>query len=185
MKYIFAILLTLILSQPAQAFDFGAHMAGHFGYGDMGNETSDTYRDRGMGTFDLQAMPGLHVYGNNLLVGLMLDYRFLSQLSREGGLRDFSGRSFLAGPGASYELSFGKLLFAYDMRARHYLASPDTTYKGSGYHFLFGYRLIGDLFLDLEYVVVKYNAVNVSGTETGLDFPVSHANFGLGLSWSF
>jgi hypothetical protein len=182
-----ALAIVALFSSTLARADYGAHLGAHFGYGQMGNSSGDENRTRNMGTLDLQAMPGIKLYGNALLLGLMLDYRFMSQLTDETNLSSYGGRGFLAGPGALLDFSFGRFLFSWDMRARHYYSGPDTTYKGSGFHFLFGYKVMGNLCADLEYVISRYNAVRINEVETGLDEnkQVTHKSLGFGLSWLF
>ncbi len=182
-----ALLLLALHSISAEA-EVGLHIGGHFGYGKMGDEANDLNRSRNMGTFDLQGMPGYRLYGKLLLAGLLFDYRFIGQLTdKSATLSDLSGRSFLLGPAIVVDLPVGKLLFSYDIRARHYFSGPDTTYKGSGVHFLFGYKVAGNLCVDIEYVVTNYNTVTISDIETELtgDLPLNHKNLGFGLSWTY
>ena len=184
MRLVHLALLALLTPTLAKA-DYGAHVGGHFGYGKMGNSSLDANQSRGIGTFDLQGMPGIKVYGKFILLGLMLDYRFHSQLSDDNSLSQYGGRSFLLGPGAILDFPLFKLLFSWDIRDRHYYSGPDTTYKGSGFHFLFGYKVVGNLCVDLEYVTARYKSVKINDDEIGLDDPVKHYNLAFGLSWSF
>lgn len=185
MRCLFLALIALSIPNLAQAA-FGLHVGGHFGYGNMGNESTDADQARSVGTFDVQAMPGLRALGNVLLVGLMLDYRFHSQLKDDDSLVPYSGRSFLLGPGVALDLSFGKLLFSYDILTRHYYTGPETTLKGSGFHILAGYKVMGNLSVDLEYVVSRYSTVDQYNGERDLgEFPIKHKNLGFGLSWIF
>jgi hypothetical protein len=183
-SFIFLLALCLL---PASAFaQFGFHAGSHFGYGRITSETS-SLPTRDMGTFDLQFMPGYRL-PPNLMGGILLDYRFMSQLTdeQEVGGSNFSGRGFLWGLGAAFEPGPLKFLFSYDLQARHYYSGPDTTYKGSGFHILFGYEFMAGFHVDLEYVSSTYNTLEVNDAETPLgDNTLRHWNLGLGVSYSY
>lgn len=181
MKAVFLALLVIWLAPSAEA-NFGAHLAPHFGFGNMGDDSSGSLRSRSVGTFDLQALPGYRVYGNAILLGLMIDYRFISQLSEEDNLQGLSGRGLLLGPGAGFEFAFGKLLLSYDLIARHSATSPEAKLEGSGFHLLFGYRIAPNVYADLQYVRTRYNKLN--GEDLG-DLPIKQNNIGFGLSLGF
>jgi hypothetical protein len=179
------VLVVFLLPGLAQA-GFNLRLGGHFGYGKMGNDTTDENRLRNMGTFDLQGMPTLSLFNQILAAGLILDYRFLSQFSDDTTLTQYNGHGYLFGPVAALNLPLITALFAWDILARHSYSGPDTTYKGSGFHFLIGYKIVSNISLDLEYVIANYNAVKINDVETGLgEHPVSHKNLGLGLSWTY
>lgn len=189
MRWKFPLILTLflgLLSSSAEA-QFGAHFATHFGYGKMGSD-SGFIQKRSMGTFDLQAMPGYRLLGNQLLLGLLFDLRFMSQLQDQNdvGGEDFGGRGLTWGLGASFEPGPVKILVSYDLSARHWYTAPETTYKGSGFHFILGIPVAPSLFLDLQYVTTTYNTRKVNGDEYGLaDDNVQHWNVGFGVSYSY
>lgn len=181
MKAVFLALLAIWLSPRAEA-NFGAHLAPHFGFGNMGDDSSGRLRSRSVGTFDLQAMPGYRVYGNAILVGMMFDYRFISQLSEEDNLQGLSGRGYLIGPGVGFELTFGKVLLSYDFMARYRAPSPEARLEGSGFHFIFGYRIAPNVYADLQYVRTRYNKLN---DEDLGDQSIKQNNIGFGLSLGF
>ncbi len=182
--HMLSILLFFLFIAPAQA-NFGFHAGSHFGYGRISGEDA-LIPARDMGTFDLQFMPGYRL-GAGLMVGMLLDYRFMSQLEENGSqTTDFSGRGFLTGAGISYEPGLIKALFSYNLQARHYLSGPDTTYSGSGFTLLFGYEFLPSFFTDLEYVSTTYNAVEIDGVPAPLGTnTIHHWNIGIGISYSY
>jgi hypothetical protein len=184
MRFWILLLLPLLLPQPAWA-QFGFHAGSHFGYGGMRSD-SGSRPQRDMGTWDFQFMPGYR-FPPLLMAGLLLDYRFMSQLTDKSQVgSDYSGRGFLWGLGLTAEPGLFKLLVSYDFRARHWFSGPDTTFKGSGYHLLFGYKFMPGFFADLEYVSTTYNSQEVDGISSGLkNDDLHHWNLGLGISYSY
>lgn len=175
-----------LLSLPARA-EFGAHLASHFEFGSMGGEAQDVYESRTMGAFGLQAMPGYRMYGKAVLVGLMLDLRFFSQLS-SGTTVSYGGRAFNVGPAVAYEGAKLKFLLGWDIRARHGASTPEASYKGSGIRMLLGYRLggKGNLFAELQYVSSKFKTRTQNDTDNDLaSSPIKSSMVGFGLSISY
>lgn len=192
MRLFFLAVLGSILPQFAQA-DLGFHVGGHLGYGQMGDKTTSTVDApsntvvRSVGSFDIQGMPAFKFNQNYVLLGWMLIYRFHSQFDDDTALADFSGRSFLMGPGIALDLPFAKFLFSWLMRTRHTYSGPETTYKGSGFQFLAGYKVVDTLSVDLQYVVSSYNSRDQNGGELGLNGEnvLTHRDLSFGLSWTF
>lgn len=180
--------LALLSALPTVAeASFGLHAATHLGIGDMGS-SSPTMPSRSVGTFDLQAMPGYRLFSQQLLIGLMLDYRFVSQLdnpSRAAGT-DYTGSGLLMGIAAAYETNLVKILLGYDFRARHSHDLPETSLMGSGYRLQFSYKVFGPWGADLQYVHTNYNTMEAAGTESELNnYNFRHWNLGLGVSYSY
>lgn len=178
------LLFLSILFSPVAEAQFGFHAGTHLSFGQMGDE-SGSVEDRSMGSFDLQFMPGYRYAG--LMGGLLLDYRFVSQItSTSDAGSDLGGRSFLWGLGITWEPAIWKFLFSYDFRARHSVSEPENTYKGSGFHLLAGYEIAPNLYVDLQYSRMRYNTLETTTSETGLgENPVRHWNLGLGISYSY
>lgn len=184
-----AALVLVGLSTPAHALDFGAFFASHLGAGSAGRDGDDFYRKRSVGSIDLQAMPGLHVYGKSILAGMLFDFRMLSELENADPTNhgDFGGFGLLIGPAVLFDFTFGKVLLSWDIRDRQSISSPDAALKGSGFHILFGYKASSILTVDLEYVHARYNAIYRSDLdiETGLDErSLSQNNLSIGVSVS-
>ena len=101
------IFLFLMGTELAHA-EFGLHLGGHFGYGDMGGDAKDAYESRAIGTFGFQALPGLRM--DSLLLGPLMDIRFIGQLGDSPPtfdgtpIVDFGGRSLCSGSGRSIML---------------------------------------------------------------------------------
>ncbi len=180
------LLLLLCFSPLAAQAEFGFQVGGHFGIGNMGND-SGSIRERSLGTFDVQFMPGYHFLGD-FMGGLLLEYRLISQLTNqvEAG-SDLSGNGFIWGLAAMYEPGPLKFLVSYDFRARHWFDEPETVYSGSGYRFLFGYKFLPGFAFDLQYSSTNYNYRRLGAAESEIadeDQP-RHWNIGLGLSYTF
>lgn len=175
--------LFLAMAPEAEA-QFGFHAGTHLSFGQMGSE-SESVKDRSMGSFDLQFMPGYRYAG--LMGGLLLDYRFISQItSASDAGSDLAGHSFTWGLGGTWEPGIWKFLFSYDFRARHSVSEPENTYKGSGFHLLAGYKIAPSLCVDLQYSRMRYNTLETAVSETGLgDDSVRHWNLGIGISYSY
>lgn len=177
------VFLTTLFATSAQA-ELGLHAGTHIEFGTMGSSTTDVYETRSMGAFGLQLMPGYRTMGKALLLGLMLDLRFHSQLSG-GTTVDYSGRSFLLGPAAAIEFTKLKVLVGWDLRARH-SAKQNTSFSGSGLRFLLGYRIAGNMTADLQLLSTKYKTRYIDETETLIqETPVKSTMIGLGLSWTY
>jgi hypothetical protein len=180
-KSIWLVILLLLSSIEARA-QFGFHAASHFSFGGMGNE-SESLKPRSMSTLDLQFMPGYRM--STLLAGLLLDYRFVSQISSDVG-NDIGGRSFVWGLGLVWEPSLWKFLLSYDFRARHTANSINTTYKGSGYHLMAGYEFAPNFHADFQLSKMGYNSQDVNEVEQDIsNDPVGHWSFGIGISYSY
>lgn len=172
-------LLLLVFSTGAQA-EFGLHAGSHLGFGNLGGDGQNVTQ-RTMGVLDVRALPGYRM--NGILLGPMLNFRMLSQLSGSGD-EEFSGTGSLLGLGAEYEMKPLKFLISYDLMARHSHSGPETVYKGSGFTLLFGYLMMPDVFLDFELNKTTYNMQTVSEADHHLGDRIQHWNFGLGVSIS-
>lgn len=183
MRFLLPTALFAFLTLPAHA-EFGVHGGAHIEVGSMGSATANIYESRSMGAFGLQLMPGYRTMGKALLLGLMLNVRFHSQLS--GGTSvDYSGRSFLVGPAAALEFTKVKLLLGWDIRARH-SAKLTTSYSGSGLRFLVGYRITPTMSADLQLLTTKYKTRYIGEDETDIsDDPIKSTMVGIGLSLSY
>lgn len=161
------------------------HTAAHFEFGTIGGEANDDYRSRSMGGFALQGMPGYRLLGKSLLVGLLLELRFFTQLAEKGPV-EFGGRSFNLGPAFALEGSKVKFLGGWDIRARHATVTPAASYAGSGWRLLVGYKAYGNLWADVQYSSIHYNSRTQNDIDQGIsDNPIKHAVVGFGLSYSF
>ena len=175
------------LTSPARA-EFGFHAGAHLGFGRMGDEAIGGYSDRSIGSFDLQVMPGYRLLAGQLLAGLMLDYRFVSQLTNAGQVgSNFSGNGFLLGLGTSIEPGPFKFLVSYDFLARHSIKQPESTLEGSGFHLLFGYKFLPLFYFDLELVTATYDNMSLDTYSIELPYQQSirHWQLGLGISYSY
>jgi len=183
MRFLLPVALLILSPLPAQA-EFGLHAGGDIEVGAMGTSTATVYESRTMGAFGLQLMPGYRTMGKTLLLGLMLNLRFHSQLS-SGTTAEFSGRSFLLGPAAALEFTKVKLLVGWDIRARH-SAKLTTSYSGSGLRFLVGYRFAPSISADLHLITTKYKTRYIGEEETNIsDDPIKSTMVGIGLSLSY
>ncbi len=177
-------LALLVLSGSSARAELGVHAGANFEFGSMGTSTADANESRSMGAFGLQVMPGYRTMGKSLLLGLMIDLRFHSQLSG-GTTSDFGGQSFNIGPAAAYELAKLKFLLGWDIRARH-SAKTSTSYSGSGLRFLLGYRLMGSLWANLQLLTTKFKTRTAADLDTDISAnPVKSTMVGFGLSWSY
>lgn len=170
---------------PRAEAQFGFHAASHFSFGGMSNE-SETLRPRSMSTLDLQFMPGYRL--GTLLGGLLLDYRFIGQVSQASdvGGNELGGRGFIWGLGGVWTPSLWKFLLSYDFRARHSVTSTSTTYMGSGFHLMAGYEFAPNFHADFQYTKMRYNMSDTNGVETDLtNDPVKHWTIGIGVSYSY
>ncbi|MCO5143992.1 MAG: hypothetical protein M9962_12955 [Oligoflexia bacterium] len=165
---------------------FGVHLGSHIGIGRLGNETTQV-RDRSMGTFDLQAVPGYKILSDSLMVGLLLEYRLLSQLTSAGNVagEDFSGGGFSLGPAVTYRISLVKILVGYDLISKQSTHTPEGSLSGSAIRFLVGYELFPSLYADLTLNLNSYGDQDRNGTEVLLTNKVKHWNFGFGISYSY
>ena len=181
MKALFLFLALLAL--PAQA-ELGLHLASHLGYGKLGSD-NNSVKDRSMGVFDIQAMPGYRM--GMIMGGILVDYRSTSQLTNEqdvGG--NYRGSGINLGLGA--EAGFGpiKALISYDFRSRHNLTGTKTTYMGSGFRLGMGYQLLPKLYGDIQFSKTTFKTVSVDGSDVDLGSnAVSHWNLGFGISLCF
>ncbi|RZA06465.1 MAG: hypothetical protein EOP11_10315 [Proteobacteria bacterium] len=181
-----ALLSLAAASSPARA-ELGLHAATHFGVGAMGTE-NPAEPNRSMGTFDLQAMPGWRFPNSKFMAGMLIDYRFMTQLE-EGvpitGETNFAGQSVHFGIGGTFETGDLKLLATFDPLARHWAAVPTTTFKGSGLHLLAGIQFEPNWYIDIEYSEATYDEAGIMGRDQHLDPPNRHWNLGLGISYSY
>jgi hypothetical protein len=184
-----AFLLFLLAPASARAQDYGIYAGLHLGAGHSGDDIEDAYQTRTVGTVDLQFMPGLRFSGKSILVGLLFDARFLSQISNvdKTAVGDFGGSGLTIGPGVVVDFTKARLLLSWDWRDRQSVNAPDgTTFKGSGFHLLAGYRMSPLVTVDLEYVIAKYNTIAVNDAETDVgDHLVKQNTIGVGVSVSY
>jgi hypothetical protein len=176
--------LLLALAPLTAHAEFGLHTGAYVEIGSMGSATADIYESRSMGAFGLQAMPGYRTMGKALLLGLMFNLRFFSQLS-EGTATDYSGTNLLIGPAAALEFTKIKALLGWDIRARH-SAKLNTSLSGSGLRFLLGYRLSPFMSVDALYTKTRYNSRSNGTLDIDLsESPIKASTFGLGVSLSY
>lgn len=177
-------LLALLVGHSANA-GFGLHIGGHFEGGNFGGDSNGEFATKSIGAIDLQAMPGYRFLGDIVLVGLMLEGRFVTHLA-EKSEREWGGKSFTYGPAFSVEAPFLKLLLGWDVYARHNTSTPSATYKGSGWRILLGYRLAATWWTDLQYSTVTYDSRTEGEASADMSLaPVKSSTMAFGISWAF
>ena len=173
-----------VAASPARA-ELGIHGAAQFGIGAMGTD-NPANPSRSVGTFGIQGMPGWRL-PNKIMPGLLIDYRFHTQLEEKSGTgsHDYAGQSLTFGLGAEFEGGPVKLLAAYDPVARHWMASPVATLKGSGFHLLVAYEFESHWYLDLAYSQASYDEAGINGLNQHQRYPIVHWNLALGMSCAY
>jgi hypothetical protein len=187
LPFLFLFLLAILAPLSAHAVMYGGLVGGAFSYGDEGDDTETSpNQKRATGAIELKLMPGVRFYGKSILVGLLADFQFHSQLSSgdKSAIGDFGGTGLLLGPGVVFDFHFGRLLLSYDIRDRQGISQPDATLKGSGFHIAFGYRVMPTVTIDLEYTRARYNTLSTPDGETDLggDTSIKCKSVGLGVS---
>jgi hypothetical protein len=177
--------LILIWSPSTSEAAFGGHVGAHLGVGNFGG-AGQPVGSKSLGTLDLQAMPGYRIFGNSLMLGVLFNLRYLSDLNGASGYdKDASGTGSLIGLALAYEFSVFKIIGSWDLRARQSGSNPDTTYKGSGYTILFGYKTMPNFYVDFMVNKTSYTSREVLDIPETFVKPVQHWNLALGMSYSF